>query len=78
MSPEILSAFKYDKPCDVYAYAFIIYEVITDEKTHYNNIPNFEYLSQLVIQGKRQEIKETTPECYKELIKKHNGYVKRT
>lgn len=56
----------YSTASDVYAFAFIVYELITLDKP-YQDLNSFKIWKK-VVEGGRPKIKSTTPKCYKKLI----------
>ena len=66
MSPEIWTNGEYSKSSDVYAFAFIVFEIMTFEKP-YSNINVFS-LALKVKNSIRPEFKVYVPEAYKNLI----------
>lgn len=68
MSPEIWEKAEYTKACDVYAFAFIVYEIITNLKP-FSNL-NFFQIPLQVHQGYRPEFKFEIPKAYRNLIEK--------
>ena len=67
MSPEIWEKAEYSNACDVYAFAFIVYEIMTLEEP-YKNCDYFGLMTN-VLNGIRPEI-VAIPDCYKNLIEK--------
>lgn len=69
MPPELLESNMYSKAGDVYAFAIMVFEIMTLKKPYcqYNNL-NFSRLSKMVIEGVRPEIDSPIPDAYKELI----------
>ncbi|KAK8890736.1 hypothetical protein M9Y10_035521 [Tritrichomonas musculus] len=68
IAPEIFSSLEYSKASDIYAFAFIVYEVIT-----LNNpvlCKNFHTLISKIIKGERPHILEDTPDVYRDLIER--------
>lgn len=68
MSPEIWKKAEYSNACDVYAFALIVYEIITLEEP-FKNLLYFQLLYKLQ-QGYRPEFNNPINEAYKELIEK--------
>lgn len=66
MSPEIWQKQEYTKSCDVYAFGFIVYEIVTNDKPYENK--NYFEIALSVANGDRPEIKKTIPKSYKNLI----------
>ena len=71
MAPEILMREKSTKAMDVYSFAMIMYEVITNKKP-FDDLknPNVIQVLQRVQQGKMPLFDSSTPECFKELIQR--------
>ena len=67
MAPEILTDEKYSKAGDVYAFAYIVYELMTGE-IPFKNFTNLQLMKKVVNQGTRPEFKDDIPDCYRELI----------
>lgn len=68
MSPEIWKKAEYSNACDVYAFALIVYEIITLEEP-FKNLLYFQLRYKLQ-QGYRPEFNNPINEAYKELIEK--------
>lgn len=64
-APEVFEG-KYSKAGDVYAFALIVYEIITNEII-YNKLNQYQIMIQ-VRKGLRPTFKYTIPYCYKKLI----------
>lgn len=69
MAPEIITDCKYSEASDVYAYAFIVYEMVTLEQPFKNKIGVIQVMD-AVKNGVRPDIKNTVPKCYQDLITK--------
>ncbi|KAK8872218.1 hypothetical protein M9Y10_007983 [Tritrichomonas musculus] len=68
-APEILKDTKnpiYTLACDVYSFAFIVYEII-NPTFPYQKMKQYEVIDD-VVNGKRPKIDESVPKCYKKLI----------
>lgn len=65
MSPEIING-VYIKPGDVYAFAILVYEMVTLEEP-FKRMPAVQ-LAKDVCSGSRPEIPADTPDCYRALI----------
>ena len=65
-SPEYLKNAINHKPCDVYAFALIVYEMLT-LKVPFKDC-DYVYLLLHVTNGYRPEIDSNIPDCYRELI----------
>lgn len=66
MAPEIHTKKEYTKATDVYAFAIIVYEIITNE-IPFSNFKAFE-IGYKITNNIRPEFKYDTPESYKKLI----------
>lgn len=67
-APEILSNNEYSKSSDVYAFAYIVYEILTNNYP-FNDISNKNQIyNEVIINGQRPVIKKVYPECYIQLI----------
>lgn len=70
LAPEIFESNKYSKNSDVYAFAFIIYEIIT-KKIPFRDLKNTnELFIEVVVNSHRPKIKKQIPASYKNLIEK--------
>ena len=67
-SPEILTSLNYTKAGDVYAYSFIVYEIVTTE-TPFQNVNSFTLLKK-IIDKERPSFDSSIPACYRTLIEK--------
>lgn len=69
--PEVLTSGKYTKASDVYSFALIVYELITNKKPFANFLNDSLYLLKKIENNSfRPEFDDTTPDCYKELIQR--------
>lgn len=68
ISPEIWSKREYSEKSDVYAFAFVVYELMTLDKSFKKK--NLYEIMLLIGQGKRPIIKESVPKAYRELIER--------
>ena len=69
MAPEILAEENYSKAGDVYAFAFIVYEMMTGKRPFNDEkLTIFQLIKKISIEGFRPEIDEDVPDIYKELI----------
>lgn len=66
ISPEIWSKHEYSKKSDVYAFAYVFYEIITRDKPF--NGKNLYEIMILINNHNRPIIKESVPKAYRELI----------
>lgn len=69
-APEILQENNYSKSSDVYAFAFIVYEIITSDIPSEKLNKNTQIYNEIVVNGNRPEIKEKVPQFYVNLIEK--------
>jgi serine/threonine protein kinase len=70
MAPEVLSGSTYEKPADVYSFALMMHNVVSD-KTPYSDDSDFTkpfQFAQLVIQGKRPKIQAGWPDTFVALM----------
>lgn len=67
LAPEILQNNQYSKASDVYAFSFIVYEILSNE-IPYNELNNFNQIISEVIKGKRPEFSSTITERFQKLI----------
>ena len=68
MAPEIHTNCEYTKAIDVYAFAIIVYEIITNQAP-FPNCGSYQ-ISCKVVNGERPEFKYTIPDSYQRLIEK--------
>jgi serine/threonine protein kinase len=71
-APEILKCDKYSKESDIYSMSMIMWELTTGRKP-FDNVENDLNETELIlaiIDGKRPEITNDTPECFSSLMKK--------
>src|SRR5438094_434312 len=69
LAPEVLSGKPYTKESDIYSFGMIMWEFTTGKKPfHYRSHDHNLILD--VLEGKRPEITEDTPEFYVDLMKK--------
>lgn len=66
MAPEILTNETYSKACDIYSFAFIVYEIITG-KIPYEGL-NFYQICAKISKLEKPQFPEDTPDVFKELI----------
>lgn len=69
MAPEILQNEQYTKSSDVYAFAIIVYQIITG-KIPFENLDFDQLKNSIVSQKVRPEIPQDVPKPYKDLIEK--------
>lgn len=68
IAPEVYLNNLYCKAGDVYAFSLIVYEIVTGQK-FCNNFSNVnQIIDEVVTKGKRPELNNKIPECYKNLI----------
>ncbi|KAK8883536.1 hypothetical protein M9Y10_042630 [Tritrichomonas musculus] len=68
MAPEVVLQNGYSKAVDVYAFALVVYEIITLNEPHSKR--NYLQIVESLNKGERPEIYEEIPESYKRLITK--------
>ena len=68
IAPEIWSDYAYTPKCDVYAYGFMVYEIVTSLEPYKANSV-FEIYPK-IIRGERPTIDDLVPIAYKNLIEK--------
>lgn len=66
IAPEIFNENKYDKSGDVYSFAMIVYEIMTNNIL-YENLNHFQVMIN-VINGFRPKLSNEIPSCYQKLI----------
>ena len=69
-APEVLQSNEYSKSSDVYAFSFIVFEILTNEIPFQNITNNNQIFNEVVINHKRPEIKKSIPNSYRYLIEK--------
>jgi len=69
MAPEVLLRKSYTKESDIYSFGMIMWEYTTGKKPFYNRYHNHCLILD-ILEGKRLEITEDTPEFYAGLMKK--------
>ena len=67
-APEVLQNNDYSKESDVYSFAFLVYEIMTNDVSFKNIKNTSQFLIDLIVNEKRPEIKSDLPESYKKLI----------
>ena len=67
MPPEALTCYEYSKAGDVYAFAFIVFEIMTSE-IPFKDINNYFILMKKLLDNEKPEIKDDIPESYRNLI----------
>lgn len=68
ISPEIWKSYQYTKACDVYAFAIIVFEIMTLEKP-FSDINSYVLMNKIA-EGARPEFNKQIPESYKDLIER--------
>ena len=68
LSPEILQSQSPTKSSDVYSFAFVVYEIISNEIPFQNIISQKQLITEVVNKGARPLLNERFPENYRELI----------
>ena len=69
LAPEVLSKKTYTKESDIYSFSMIMWEYTTGKKPFHDRLHNH-CLILYILEGKRLEITEDTPEFYSDLMKK--------
>ena len=69
LAPEVLSRKPYTKESDVYSFGMIMWEHTTGKKPFHDR-PHDQYLMMDILNGKRPQVTDDTPEFYAELMKK--------
>jgi len=69
LAPEVLSGKSYTKESDIYSFGMIMWEHTKGKKPFYNRSHDH-HLMLDILEGKRPEITEDTPEFYADLMKK--------
>ena len=69
IAPEIWQDKKYTKAGDVYAFAMIVYELLTHNEP-FKDYNFFTLFSKVIINGERPKFKYPLPRCYRDLIEK--------
>ena len=69
LAPEVLSRKPYTKESDIYSFGMIMWEHTTGKKPFHDR-PHDHYLMLDILNGKRPQITDDTPEFYAELMKK--------
>lgn len=67
MAPEILASEKYSTSSDVYAFAFIVYEIMMLEEP-FKDFNKFKLVNKVHIEGFHPEISSDVPDAYRKLI----------
>ena len=69
LAPEVLSKKPYTKESDVYSFGMIMWEFTTGKKPFHDR-PHDHYLMLDILNGKRPQITDDTPEFYANLMKR--------
>ena len=69
-APEVWKNLGYTKKVDVYAFAFTVYEIMTNEKPFSDLKSVYQIMKEVLILGNRPLFKYDIPNCYKKLIEK--------
>lgn len=69
MAPEIMSDEQYSKSSDVYAFGFIVYEILTCEEP-FQKFNIYKLMEEVMKDGYRPPISEDVPNSYRELIER--------
>ena len=69
LAPEVLSGKPYTKKSDIYSFGMIMWEYTTGKKPFHNRSHNHCLILD-ILEGKRPEITQDTPEFYVDLMKK--------
>ncbi|KAK8886585.1 hypothetical protein M9Y10_042049 [Tritrichomonas musculus] len=70
MAPEIFADEQFSPSSDVYAFSIVVYQIVTGEISPFGEKINPLQLMKKVENGKRPEISDIVPDCYRELIEK--------
>lgn len=68
-APEIWNNNKYTKACDVYAFAFTVFEIMTSQKCFPDIKGFYDLYKQVVLNNKRPKFEYPIHDCYQKLIK---------
>src|SRR6266511_4768155 len=69
IAPEVLSGKPHTQKSDIYSFGMIMWEYTTGKKPFYNRSHNHGLILD-ILEGKRPEITEDTPEFYVKLMKR--------
>ena len=69
IAPEVFLNETYDKPVDVYSFAMVVYEIMTNNRP-FGNLTPFKIVPEIINNKKRPEFTEEIPDCYKKLMEK--------
>lgn len=68
IAPEIWTDYEYSKASDVYAFAIIVYEILTNERALIELKENIRIFIEVSTHQYRPKFKLQIPQCYKNLI----------
>ncbi|KAK8842485.1 hypothetical protein M9Y10_026074 [Tritrichomonas musculus] len=67
-APEVLESQIYSKESDVYSFAFIVYEIMTND-VPYSEFKNpFDFIRGVALENQRPKFNKLIPKCYQNLI----------
>lgn len=69
-APEILQFNNYSKSGDVYSFAYIVFEIVTEEIPFDGIVNKNDIFNEIVLKGNRPEIPQKVAPCYRSLIQK--------
>lgn len=69
-SPEILKFNDYSKSGDVYAFAFVVFEIVSNDLPFKDLYNKNQIYNEVVLNENRPEIPSFVPDCYRNLIEK--------
>lgn len=67
LAPEVIKEELFSKSSDVYAFAMIVYEIVTDEKP-FSNMGNIYKILKEIASNGRPKFNKQIPDCYRMLI----------
>lgn len=67
LAPEVITQRRYSKASDVYAFALIVFQIMTNERP-FENLNRYQIMLKIP-SGFRPEIKSEVPDCYQKLIR---------
>ena len=70
LAPEVLLNKKFSKSSDIYAYSYIIYEIMTGKKPFNKNISPLQIKKRVAEKGERPKFENPIKEVYKNLIER--------
>ena len=68
LAPEVYLRKEYSKASDVYAFGYMIYEIMTNEKPFEKNLSPKELSRKITLEKYRPTFKKPIPDCYRKLI----------